>query len=988
MRKLDRATRKATALRTLGFGIAGLLLLFGALAPAEGQIVSSAFGYVRDESGASLPGVTVTAVEESTGVSVHTQTDDEGYYKLRPLSAGSYQLTAELDGMPTSSWDEVEVLAGQEIHLDFSMVAKAVSEQINVTAEQLVETSRSTATVNVTQLEVADLPTRGRDVTQIALIAPTVQRDPVHGFLTISGQRGVNTGLSVDGSTGKSSFYGYGNAGEATQNGGSIIAQDSVREFQVITSGFNPEYGASAGAYINVITRSGTNNLRGSAFYFLRDDSLVDDIPSDPVSNFRGIDASEEASEFQRENWGVSVGGPIQRDRTHFFFAYDHSQRDSPFVDNIATRGVYDAILFRAQDDPRFAALLEGYTPNADGIAAPDPINGRTASGLFLRSIDNVILFGKVDHGFSDGQQGSIRINHTDYESTSTLKDEESLKLEDTTSVVAALLSQIGSNAFNEARVQFSSDALDRNSQREGEPLEAEIRFQGREFSDITTIGKQSQLPLFTREKNWHLQNNFSYLFGHHDLKFGAEYRSDGMRLLFAGRADGIYQFDSMQGFLTNQAARAFIFFGNVDFPNYAETQEVAAVYAQDSWRATERLSLHYGLRYSTTQNPSGLEHVLPEGREIPDDEDNFAPRFGFAWSPTDRSVVRGGAGLFFGQTPALLYVGQYQENGLFPNLGIVGFNGPGANLIPLGTPIDNENPPPGQQPSPFYVDPDFEDPETWRANLGYERRVGQLWSFGVDAIYARGRKLHSNVDVNRTLTGRDEFGRPQYSDIRPDSSLGEVFTRQSIGRSDYRAITLSASRHLSKGFQFRGHYTWSRDKDTDSNERNALQVTVSDISDVGYDWGLSDRDIEHRLLLSGTASLPWKFKLSGVAEYRAGRPYTAIDPDLNPQNYPDSNGPNARAAVNGQVVRRNSLSNESVQRVDVRLTRQFDLKNTRLDLFAEIYNAFADYSFEVDGSQQEPTTDGVAPNPEFGIPDDLISLPRQYQLGLRVTFR
>ena len=271
-----------------------------------------------------------------------------------------------------------------------------------------------------------------------------MQVDQVHGFITMSGQRGVNTALSIDGASGKSPFFGYGYAGEATQTNGSVIAQDSVKEFQIVTHGFNPEYGTSSGGYINVVTQSGTNDLQGSAFLYYRDDGLVDDIPSTPLDAARGIDGSRPSSEFERQNWGLTVGGPIAEDRTHFFFAYDDTHFDSPTRENIRTRGAYDAILARAATDPRFLALLEGFTPNADGIAAPDPVRGRTATGIFLQQVDNLILFGKVDHRFSDGAWGSLRVNYTDYDFESSFKDEESRKLEDTTSVVGTLFNTFG----------------------------------------------------------------------------------------------------------------------------------------------------------------------------------------------------------------------------------------------------------------------------------------------------------------------------------------------------------------------------------------------------------------------------------------------------------------------------------------------------------------------------------------------------------------
>ncbi len=604
-----------------------------------------------------------------------------------------------------------------------------------------------------------------------------MQRDPIRGFITMSGQRGIYTGMNIDGTDGKSAFFAYGRGGEATENDGIVVAQESVREFQVITNGFNAEYGENGGGYLNVITKSGTNELKGSAFYFLRDDSMATDLPGSEVDAARGIDGSTPVNEFSRDNYGLSLGGPIKQDRTHFFLSYDGTSRDEPFSDDLRTRGAYDAILQRAEDDPAFLALIEGYTPNNDGIAAPDPDEGRTASGNFVRSVDNQILFGKIDHQFNDANSFSLRGNLTEFERTSTFKDEESLKVEDTTSWVGSLVSVIGSSGVNEARIQIAGDDLDRLSQRVGEPIEAQIRFR---FGSSDSVGKFDFLPILVEESKLQVQESFSYLYGSHDLKFGLDYHEDSLAQLFAGSKDGRYDFGSMEDFLNNDASQVRFYFGDVTFPNYDEKQEILAFYAQDSWKARPNLSINYGFRYSQTINPDGLIHVFPEGRDIPDDTDNFGPRFGFAWSPEGdtTSVVRGGIGLFFGRTPTLLFASQIQENGLFPNFGRVTVRPGDIGFVPFGDPIDNENPPPDTIPSTSYLDPNFQDQETVRFNLGYEREVLDGWTAGADLVYAEGSKLQRNFNDQLVVTGHDA-GRTAH--------LGR-FTRQSGLQHDLRA--------------------------------------------------------------------------------------------------------------------------------------------------------------------------------------------------------
>ena len=958
------------------------------------QTTGTIQGFIKADNGDPIPGVTVTVRNTETGAERVVITDAEGFYKATALVSGVYSLTASLEGMQTLQQDNIQLLLGQTIDVNFEMGVEAQAETIIVTSESpIVEVSRSAAASYVGALEIESLPISGRDFKEFALLTPTVTNETDRGFLHVSGQRGIYTGMNIDGTSGKSAFFGYGRGGEATENDGLVVAQDSVKEFQVFTNSFAPEYGANGGGYINVITKSGTNELKGSGFWFFRDDSLSEDIPATPLEVFRGNPGGSPVDEFERQNWGASIGGPIKKDRTHFFFSYDQTTRDEPFTDDLRTRGAYDAILLRGQSDPNFLALVEGYSPNNDGTAAPDPVNGRTATGLFVRSVDNLILFGKLDHQIGNNHNLGVRVNYTDYERTSSFKDEESLKTEDTSSLIGSFLSVIGSNAINDFRLQWAEDNLDRLSQRVGEPIEAQIRFR---FGDRDSVGKFDFLPILAEEEKLQLQDSYSYLFGDHDLKFGVDYQKDDLAQLFAGSKDGRYDYNSMANFLANVASSARIYFGNVTFPNYDETQELYGLFAQDSWRQSANLTLNFGVRWGKTDNPSGLTHIFPFGESIPDD-DHFAPRFGFAYSPggTGRDVVRGGIGLFYGRTPTLLFASQVQENGIFPNYGRVIVEPGDSGFVQLGEPIPNQSPPLDTIPSTSYLNPDFQDAETMRLNLGYERQLGTAWSAGVDVIYAEGENLQRNFDDNAQIESRDEFGRPIYSDDPVNPNLATIFVRRSNGESEYTAVTLKVNRRWSGRYQLQAHYTWSEDKDTDSNERSATTVTVSDPDNLRYDWGLSSRDVENRFVLSGVVEVPWKIKLAGILKIQDGIPYTGIDANTNLPNYP-TNGPDPRAVLNGQRLGRNTFRNEGLSQLDVRITKAFDLGRFDIDLFAEIFNLFSDHSFTLqDGgegdfdttSQQQPLLPNGSPNPEFGIPDRRVTPLQQWQLGLRLSF-
>ena len=434
-----------------------------------------------------IPGVTVTVTNQDTGIARAAIADANGFYSAKALQVGTYSVTAELAGMQTTQQSDVSVLVGQIKDVNLTLEVESTSEVITVTSEApIIEVSRSGAANYIDEVAIESLPIVGRDFTDFAILTPGVQRDRSRGFLTMAGQRGMYSGLSVDGADNKSTFFGYGRGGEATENDGLIIAQDTVRQFQVITNGFSAEYGRHGGAFVNVVTKSGTNDLRGSAFYQFRDDSMAEDLPSSPLDDHFGNDGSRPVDTFDTQNYGFSIGGPFKQDRTHYYFGIDQRDQDIPFTRSLRTRGsnlcsvsmpdecgTYDLIMLRAQNEPAFAALVDGFDRNADG----------SATGLFTRSVSNQILFGKLDHQISDANLISLRANWTDFERESDFLDEESLKTEDTLSIIASMTSVVGSRGVNEFRFQSATDNLDRLSLRVGTPIEAQVpvllRFSG-----------------------------------------------------------------------------------------------------------------------------------------------------------------------------------------------------------------------------------------------------------------------------------------------------------------------------------------------------------------------------------------------------------------------------------------------------------------------------------------------------------------------------
>ena len=461
---------------------------------------------------------------------------------------------------------------------------------------------------------------------------------------------------------------------------------------------------------------------------------------------------------------------------------------------------------------------LAGYQPNADGTAAADPERGRTASGRFLRETDNLILFGKLNHRANDRHALELRYNFTSYSRVSDFIGEESRRFVRSHSTVGSLVSVVGDNGVNELRVQSAHDAFDRRSHLPESALQASFRIF---YPSFGAFGKPWWLPVNNDERKLEVQERFSYLSGNHELRAGFAFSHDTLSEFFAGNADGNYDFDTLEDFAAGTPARATIFFGIMENPNFEVAQQILGAYVQDAWSPHRSLTLQFGARWDGTLNPSAIEHVLPAGRRIPDDLDNFSPRAGVVWSPDPRSVVRGAAGVFYARTPTLLFSTAHSDTGIYPRYGSAIVSPGETGFVPLGAPIDNDSPPAGLIPALSHFDPGFEDPRTVRFNVGYERELGGDLAASLDLLHARSDSLTSNFDANVPAPTYDAFGRPVYAGQRIDPAYGPILVRASPARSDYVALTAALRRRFRGGVQFQAHYTWSRDRSNDDNERS-----------------------------------------------------------------------------------------------------------------------------------------------------------------------
>src|SRR5688500_5921873 len=361
--------------------VLAFLALFIGLAPwavAQTDVTTSRIsGSVEDADGSPLPCVTVAATNVKTNLQVVSVTDERGFYRLLNLPTGTYNIEATLDGFATATAENVRLLLGSTPTINFNLQSSAVAETITVTAEvPVVEVTNTAAGTTIQQEQIEALPISGRDFKGLVLLTPQTRLDSERGNLSISGQRGINTNVTIDGVDYNNAFFG-GTVGGAEGRSPLSISQESIKEFTVITNGASAEFGRSGGGFVNVITKSGTNNLHGSIFYYNQPESLISDFAN-----------GQEPADQEKEQYGGSLGGAIVKDKLFYFVSYDNQ-------DQALTVPISPQVL-----DP--------------DIFARYPILASPAQ--YVQTRDGDVMFGRLDFQANDAHRFMLRGNLTEYE--------------------------------------------------------------------------------------------------------------------------------------------------------------------------------------------------------------------------------------------------------------------------------------------------------------------------------------------------------------------------------------------------------------------------------------------------------------------------------------------------------------------------------------------------------------------------------------------
>ena len=929
-------SRKRLAI-VLGVALASGATIASAQTLGSGQLR----GIVYDGTGAAVPGATVTLTNDATGFTRTVSTNAAGAYNFAQLPTGTYDMLAELSGFAPTKVTGLVVNIGAALTFDITMPLAGQRESVVVEASGApIDTSSAGVSQLISAEAISNLPLSGRDFRDLAQLSPAAQVVPgLRGGMRLGGQQSDYTGLSIDGADSRDNFFGEFFGSLETKN--FTIPLEAVQEFQVVTNGFAPEFGRSTGGLLNVVTKSGTNQIKGSAHYFYRGKSLTAD---DAIGTPPNID--------NQHQFGAAVGGPIKKDKQFFFLAFDVQRQSGPLV-------------------TRFARDVRGVPATEWGIA-----NLADLEGTHTQFQNLFTILGKYDLQLGQNDRISIRSfytrNKTDgftggrgqNQIQADFGNTENFENSGHNSVLTWNKVLAGGKGFNELKISY----YDSKRPREPNSTIPEIV-----IADTGTFGQRFFLPIDGNQDKLTAQENFQYVFGNHDLKFGADVNAYSTRNnLFFGWSAGSYLFGTLEDFRARQPFAFIQGFGFNGLP-YQEASLSAdrayqtgyGVYAQDKWQVSRNFTLTYGLRWDGTTNPpalspiqgervySGVEPDLsiaapPQGP--PSDWKQLGPRLGAAYSfevGNKPAVIRANWGLYYAQTPPIFYTAPGKNP---TGVNFCFFNP--ACLPPGGYPNLNPDsvpgPPAGGVFDSNYDDPELRNPRVMNTTATFELNLSRNYTVSTTYVYARSSFLRtggfSSTQWNRNFTklGEDQFGRAVLGPPL-DPTIGAALANGSSSRGNFHQAVFNLTRRLSDGFQFFINYAWSQNKDNASSERDTdTFFGPQDPFDIELDYGRNGLDIPHQFKASFTAELPARFRLGGLFVARSGVPYPAyILTDTNGDGVANSGFSNDRPVVGGNaLLERYPARQPAFYQLDVRLSKELAFGDGRaLELLAEFFN-------------------------------------------------
>jgi hypothetical protein len=870
-------------------------------------------GTITDEQGAVMPGATVVVANVETGWTRDVVTDERGWYRATALTPGNYEVRVTLQGFATQIRQGLAVTVGQEATVNITLKLASLQESLTVTgAAPLVETTKSTLGTTVTRESLDNLPLITRNFAGLATLAPGVT-GVGGGGVTAQGQTDRSNSYMVDGVS-NDQIVTAGNRGG--------FSLEAVREFAVMTNQFSAEYGLSSGAVFTVITRSGTNELKGRVFAFHRDDKL------DAQNPFSKAQGSGKAP-FNQQRFGGFLGGPIVRDKLQYFGSYEGSrQRETSVITSV------------------LIPVSERETPN--------PSDGHNA-------------FFKADSRFTDRHSMSLRYRADSNKSTGNSIGGTASRERGTNGdslvqdIVGNFTSVLSSRSLNEFRFQFGRHSTWTTIDGWSTLGMPEIN------RPSVRLGKAYNQPQGRNENRWQFINNFTYTLSSHDLKAGADVSIIRAPTFFPRNHDGTFEFTTDRPFDPNDLTTyPSQYTQSVADPWVNLDDDILAFFVQDTWRVRTDVTLSLGLRYDR-------ENAFSKITGVPDDTNNFAPRFGVIWDPfkDGRTAVRGGYGLYIDQVflnpPLNVVLAQRAKDITIVNPGY-------PDPFTRGTLLS-------ATPSISVASDNIQTPESRSVSLGVKRELFAGVAVSADGVYSRGYNQFNNRDLNPRdpVTGR-----------RPDPNFLRITNYETEGHAWYSALLMQLERRGAKGPGFGVSYTLAKA----IRDVEGFLFLAQDQLNPAAEKALASNNRTHQLVGRMNWSLPGGFQVAGILQYRSGSPWNVTtgrdnNGDTEQNDRPDLVNPNGdrldKATYFGDFtgrvgnLGRNANIGPSYVSLDARVSKFVQVQRLRLEAFIEAFNATNKVNL---GS---PT--GNLRSVNFGRSTSIQGNPRQVELGFRLDF-
>jgi hypothetical protein len=927
---------------------------------AQQALTGTITGAITDPSQAAVPSAKITARNVATGLERSSTSGELGIYTLTLLPVGEYEVTAKKEGFADTKVGPVRVGVGQSVTVELRLAVAGAATQVQVeSGAAAVETTRASVATSIDNSQIANLGLNGRDFLKFLLLTPGVTTDVRTGDLSFGGLRGTLNNLQVDGSDNNNNFYGQAVGRTGTGRAPYQFSVDSVEEFQINSSSYSAEFGRAGGAVTNVVTKSGTNDFHGSAFDFLRDRYMN---ANTWINNSRGIVRQP----FHVNQFGGTVGGPVVKNKDFFFFNYDGQRRHLP---NPVFLGV-----------PIPAAL------------ASDPANQSKIQLLnskldpYQLAYDQDVYLFKNDWQISEKHRLSGRYNHQKFSGVGLESSGNQVAFEHsgtafvkTDTVALSLSSVFTPTLINEFRFQFLRD--DEPSEAYSTGPETVLRDSG---STVLSFGASSITPRFANINGVQFADNVTRIMGRHSFKAGVDINHNRIENYFAGNVRGSYTFNTYADFFASRPASFIQAFPGAGTPGFTTKPDFTelGLYFQDEFHVTPRLTLNLGLRYDLAlltappvKNPDpqlaafGLDTSV-----LHNDTNNLAPRFGFAYKPlsSDKLVVRGGYGFFYGRTPQILVSTAYNQNGI--SAASLTFTGAAIPTYPA-----NFSSQPGSGtlavPSILLFDPNYVLPLVFQGSFGAEYEVARNTTIAVNYLNVRGEHLTRTRDVNlmppvpvsvdlpglgsRTLL---RYPGPQGSPIRPMSHFARVEVFESGANSFYNGLTISAKRRFGAHYQVNLSYTYAKAIDDVTDFTSVVPFNSIDEGKMPeyptlprLDRGPSVNDQRHRLITNLVWNLDYFHRmksrparyfidgwvLSGVILAQTGQPYSNT---IGGDSVNDTNSQTSRVPQDG----RNTNYAPTISNWDLSLRKSTPLYKERvhLQIALDAFNAFNQANF------------------------------------------